>query len=302
MISDKYNFQIENCEIYQNINLKKYTTYQLEIFGDIAIVQSLEALKSLVFNLKKMNYNYRVIGWGANQVILKSEGVLFIKLKFPVTLDMNMEHSLYDLPASFPLTNLVTHAKKFNLKNWQLLAGIPASLGGAIYMNAGTSLGEISTLLNSVTVLRNTGVIETIKKNELKFSYRKNHFIFDGDIIISAILEHQGSDPKVKEEIDYYLNLRKVSQPLTEKTCGCVFKNISQTTRAGQIIDMCGLKGFTEGNFQISHMHANFVVNKGNGNGEEFLVFIKKIQEIVFQKTGHSLELEVDVFPPIKIK
>src|SRR5690606_27919496 len=106
------------------------------------------------------------------------------------------------------------------LIGWEVFSGIPASLGGAIFMNAGTGLGEICEIVDSVRVMDREANIREVTKNNLKFSYRHNHFIEPGEIIISAKLINKGLDEKIGEKIKDYLDFRKNTQPLNTKSCG----------------------------------------------------------------------------------
>src|SRR5690606_29254434 len=148
----------EDVQLLLHTNLKKYTTYKLEVVGDIAFCKSIPALKSLIVLLNKHNYAYNMVGWGANQVLANTKDVLFIKLDFPApTAELSQAREKYYLPASTPLNVLTSHAQKFGIKGWEVFTGIPAALGGAIYMNAGTGLGGICQVVESVEILTPTG-------------------------------------------------------------------------------------------------------------------------------------------------
>lgn len=289
--------EIKDCNLYENCNLEKYTTIRLKKVGSIAIVESISALKILIKKLKDGNIAFHIVGWGANQIIHNTENTLFIKLKFNFNREIfSSVKSEYELPASMALNILTSHAQKFGLKGWEVFTGIPASLGGAVYMNAGTNLGEIGDLVRSVKILTSKGDIreEFISKNS--FSYRKNHFVKKDEIILSVVLFHNGIDSKIKEKIKNYMEMRKKAQPLATKNCGCVFKNYDDNHRAGQFIDVCGLKGLTLTGLRVSHLHANFIENFNEATTDDFLTLSDTIQYSLELFSGARFELEAKVY------
>ena len=285
-----------DIEIYENVSLQKYTTIKLEVIGSIAIVKSITALKQLLVEIQKKQLKYHLIGWGANQIIHNTQSTLFIKLDFPFDRNYFSEvKTKYVLPASIPLNLLTSHAQKFGLKGWEVFTGIPATLGGAIFMNAGTALGEIGNLVESVLILR-SGELKRIQINSKSFSYRKNNFLQDNDVIVEATLVHQGLDEKIKKKINDYLDYRKKTQPLNTKNCGCVFKNFDSEHKAGQFIDLVGLKGFELNGIGISLVHGNFIENSQNGSTHDFLDLIDSIQYELELFTGIKFELEAKIY------
>lgn len=290
-------FKIDDLDCYSNVSLAKYTTIRLEAKGSIVIVKSIDALKSLVKVLKDHDCKYHLVGWGANQIILNSQETIFIKLNF--SFDRNYLKQVrdeYRLPASVSLNILTSHAQKFGLKGWEVFTGIPASVAGAVFMNAGTGLGEIGELVKEVTILRNNLSIETLNKDQLEFSYRKNHFVNDGDIIVEVVLTHQGIDSQISQKIKDYLTFRKSSQPITTKNCGCVFKNFDSNHRAGHFIDLLGLKGLTLNGLTVSHMHGNFIENQQDATSTDFCNLVALIQDELELQTGIRFELEAKVY------
>ena len=288
---------IDGIEIFENVNLEKYTTIKLGAIGTIAFAKTLEALKELITKLRNKKINYHVVGWGANQVLLNCDNTLFIKLDFEFDRELFKEvHPEYYFPASVPLNQLSSHATKFGLKGWEVFTGIPASFGGAIFMNAGTALGEIGDLIKSVDIMRTNGEVYTYKCNKDSFSYRKNNFVKDGEIIIGGVIEHKGTSPEISEKIKSYLEYRKSSQPLRTKNCGSVFKNVSNQYRAGVSIDTVGLKGFGVKNLMVSDMHANFIENKGNAKSDDFKSLTDSLKQELERYTGLAFELEVKIY------
>jgi UDP-N-acetylmuramate dehydrogenase len=286
---------IQNIEIKENVNLATLTTFKLQGLGNLIIVHDINSLVELVTCFKQNNIKYRMIGWGANQVLSSDLQEVLIKLEF--SFDSNyfdQIRSEYNIPASVGLNQLTSHALKFGLIGWEVLTGIPASLGGAIYMNAGTALGEISSILKSVTILKADGSIVEHLVDKNSFSYRKNYFVEVGDVIVSAKILNKGTDPEISKKINEYLSYRKSTQPLSTKNCGCVFKN-PKPYSAGALIDLMGLKGIGINGLKVSNKHANFMENDGKANAEDFHQLVKLINTEMMMNFGIEFELEVKV-------
>lgn len=283
-----------------NKDLKKFSTMRLDAIGDLITVTSKEGLKFAVSQLTKNNYQYRVLGWGANVLLPKESHVPYLQLDFKFDRSLlEMAQKEYVLPGSVSLATLTSHANKFGLKGWEVFTGIPATLGGAIFMNAGTNLGEIGSVVSEVKIITKNGEEKIIKINNQSFSYRHNHFVDEGDVIYEATLVHHGEDPAISKKIKEYLEMRTKTQPLKEWTCGCIFKNTKDEMndlvfRAGLFIDITGLKGLTVGNLRISPKHANFMENSGESSSEDVLNMIAMIQNELKLQTGVSFETEVE--------
>ena len=285
-----------DVEFLENENLTSYTTFKLNSLGDLLKVKSVEALKKVLPLLKNADHPYLVVGWGANQILPSQCSEMIIHLEFPV--DSNQLETLKDeyiLPASIGLNHLTAHAVKFGLKGWEVFTGIPASLGGAIYMNAGTNLGEIGKLVQRVQILTPEGIVREEEINDKSFSYRKNHFVRPGEIIIGAVLIHMGVDETIPKKIRDYLEYRKTSQPLTTKNCGCVFKNPLKELPAGKLIDLLQLKGVGIGDLRISTKHGNFMENSGKATWEQFQSLVELINFEMDHFYGIEFELEVKI-------
>jgi UDP-N-acetylmuramate dehydrogenase len=277
-------------------DLTGYTTMRLASRGDVAEVKSVEALKKLLPVLHKFNKPYLVVGWGANQILPAVCDKLIIHLNFEFDSSyLNEVRDEYVLPASLGINHLTSHAVKFGLKGWEVFTGIPASLGGAIYMNAGTNLGEIGTLIKRVSIVTPDGLLREEEIHSGSFSYRHNHFLNDGEVIVGAVMVHKGIDPAISIKIKEYLEYRKKTQPLATKNCGCVFKNPHKELQAGRLIDLIGLKGFQVGGLRVSPKHANFIENTASSNWDQFESLVSVIKSNMDHFYGIEFELEVKI-------
>ena len=278
-------------------DLTKLSTMRLKAIGNLITVKSVEDLKQLLPALKDEKIGYRMLGWGANQLLPKESEIPYITLSLPFDKTyLDEVRELYELPASVSLSIMSSHAVKNGLKGWEVFTGIPASLGGAIFMNAGTNLGEICSIIKEVTLVTSTGELKVEIINKESFSYRKNHFVEIGDVIVGAKLVHLGQSPEITNQIKEYLALRNRTQPLKESTCGCIFKNYNKSSdicRAGMFIDIIGLKGFTHKDIQISPKHANFMVNLGDSNLDDISKTIDIVKKELMLQYGVEFETEV---------
>ncbi|MBA2403357.1 MAG: FAD-binding protein [Bdellovibrionales bacterium] len=287
---------LKDVEFLENENLTSYTTFKLNSVGDLLKVKTVEALQEVLPLLTSHQRSYLVVGWGANQILPAQCQDIIIHLEFSFDMEyFNTLRSEYVLPASLGLNHLTSHAVKFGLKGWEVFTGIPASLGGAIYMNAGTNLGEIGNLIKKVQLLTPAGIIREEVMTKESFSYRKNHFVKPGEVIIGAVISHLGTDEAIPQKIREYLEYRKKTQPLTTKNCGCVFKNPLKELPAGKLIDLLQLKGVGVNQLRISTKHGNFMENAGKANWDEFQSLVNLINFEMDHFYGIEFELEVKI-------
>ncbi len=293
---------IDNIEILLDEDLSKYSTLKLIAQGDVIIIKSKDALEKVVKSLFCEKIDYRILGFGSNQMLKEFSEVPYLKLQFPFEQEyLGIMRDEYTLPASIHLSKLSSHASKFCLKGWEVFTGVPATLGGAVFMNAGTGLGEIGPLVKSVKLISKEGIFKTINPDERSFSYRKNNFVEEGDIIYEVTLVHFGKDDQIAMTIKNYLRKRNETQPLKSQTCGCVFKNSNKelpdgklaTCRAGEFIDIIGLKGFCLDEVRISPLHANFMENRGSANYSNMVKAIDSIREELSLQFGVDFDTEV---------
>ena len=263
---------ISDLEISLDRDLSNKSTMRLKARGDLITIKSKEALAKVLIVLNKNKKPYKVLGWGSNLLLKPTSDEVYLELDFPFDKSVLAKPSdSYILPASTPLNILTAHAIKFGLKGFESFTGIPASLGGAVFMNAGTGLGEIGSIVRKVKIMDASGNerVENITKDS--FSYRKNTFLKPGEVIFEVELFHLGIDSNISKVIRDYLDYRTQTQPLDAKTCGCAFKNDhrfykDKTCQAGKYIDLVGLKGFTVNGIRVSQKHGNFLENIGNGD------------------------------------
>ncbi|MFG1505477.1 UDP-N-acetylmuramate dehydrogenase [Halobacteriovorax sp. ZH5_bin.2] len=290
---------IPNIEIEIDKDLSKYSTMRLQSKGDFISVKDLDGLKEVARTLTENNLNYMVLGLGANQLLNERIEHPIINLDFDYDRRiLNQYRESYILPASVKLSSLTSHAYKFGNMRWEVITGIPATLGGAVFMNAGTGLGWISEIINRVWYIDKEGNEYLHEATESSFSYRQNNFLKPGDIVYQVELVSKGQDENLGEKIRNYLLMRNKSQPLKEKTCGSVFKNIvgdKRTCTAGQFIDILNLKGLQVGDVRVSNLHGNFMENFDKATARDVKELIKIVQEELYLNYGLKFEPEVRI-------
>ncbi|MBT3234996.1 MAG: FAD-binding protein [Bdellovibrionales bacterium] len=288
---------ITDVEFGEQVDLTSYSTFKLKARGDLLIVKSLPALQKSVEALTKHQTPYTVLGLGANQIIKSQPDSLYLKLELPLASDILAKcQSSYLLPASILLNQLTSHAIKYGLKGWEVFTGIPATLGGAVCMNAGTSLGEIASLVKKVYIVKSSGELYELEVKPEHFEYRSNLFLSQGDVIYAVEMIHNGEDAKISDLIKEYLQNRRASQPLDKRTCGCIFKNYiveEKTCRAGHYIDIVGLKGLTFDGMRVSPVHGNFFENVDGATDRDVMALINMVRDELKLQFGVEFEKEV---------
>ncbi len=193
--------------------------------------------------------------------------------------------------AGLKLTVLLRRAAAAGWPGLELFAGIPGTVGGAVRMNAGQRLGEVSDILHSVDVVLVDGTHATLAAAELSMSYR-TALLPEGAVIASATLALHGDVAASQRHIAKHLAYRAATQPLDQRTCGSTFRNPPGDS-AGRLIEAAGLKGFRIGDALVSPKHANFVVNAGAASAADLLAVIEHMERVVLEVHGVKLVREV---------
>jgi UDP-N-acetylmuramate dehydrogenase len=268
-----------------------------------------DELAALVTGLADRAIPYHVVGGGTNLIVTEtgiSGVVICLKpgLSEIIIENTGATQARVTVMAGTSLRLLCSHVIQKGLKGMNFALGIPGTVGGAIRMNAGTALGWISDVLESVSVLYPDGLRETICRKALNFSYRKlmlpqitrGNFSSNETIITSGSFSLvRASSTELKLEARDILINRKRRQPTTLPSAGCVFKNPLTGKTAGELIDLCGLKGRKMGGAEISVKHANFIVNTGSATAADILTLLDSVRQTVFDRYQVNLEPEVIV-------
>ena len=198
-------------------------------------------------------------------------------------------------PAGLPLVALCTAALQAGLTGLEFAYGIPGTVGGAVYMNAGAYGGEMKDVLVSVRHLTAAGDIVETPASELDLGYRHSVFEENGDCVLSALVRLTPGDPgAIEAQMKDLMGRRRDKQPLDKPSAGSTFKRPAGAF-AGALIDQCGLRGYRRGGAAISEKHCGFVVNLGGATCADVLALCDDVRRIVQEKTGYVLEKEVRV-------
>lgn len=282
-------------KVHENVSLKNYTTYKLNEIASILIeVDKVKNLKKLLKYINENNIKFKIIGNGSNLIFTKDFDGILIKLKDFDSLEIR--NTKIKVGASYPLIKLSLKASNLGLTGLEFASGIPATIGGAIYMNAGAYKSDMGYVVSEVEVLTPDYEIKTLYNRELNFHYRDSFFQHNSGYVIlgcTIILKH-GKKSEIMNLIEDRRKRRLMTQPLEYPSAGSVFRNPPDDF-AGRLIEEIGYKGKSIGGATVSDKHANFIINKGNAKGSDIEKLIKEIKEEVKEKYGVDLKVEQEI-------
>lgn len=272
--------------------MKKHTSLCVGGNSDYYVeVNTLCSLNQLVSLAKKHRVCYKVLGFGSN-VLVSDKGYNGLIISIKKINDIFYKRDYIQAMAGASLDSLIRFNREHDLSGLEALSGIPASVGGAIVMNAGAFGRSISDSLVEVHTLCN-GKIKKYHKTDCKFSYRTSRFLNSREIIICGLFDFEKSNREaITEREKTYLDIRKTKQP-QGRTCGSVFKN-PYPYYAGELIERAGLKGFSIGGATVSEKHANFITVSTNTTASDVHKVISYIKDKIQKDFGISLEEEVE--------
>lgn len=274
--------------------LSRYTTFQIGGKADyLATPQNASQIAELIRLCRKHNIPFVVLGNGSN-VLVSDQG--YRGLVIHILSGMNKITILENritAQAGAQLIRVAYEAKDHSLTGLEFASGIPGTVGGAVYMNAGAYGGEMKQVVSSVKVLDMDGNIYDIEGKDMQFSYRHSIVEEKQLIILETVFELQkGVKTAIEEEIQRLSELRRAKQPLEYPSAGSTFKR-PEGYFAGKLIMDAGLRGASVGGAQVSEKHCGFVINKGNATAQDVMHLIALIQEEVHRQFGVWLETEV---------
>ena len=281
-------------KIIKNEPMKNHTSFKIGGTADeFCTVSSKEEIIELINYAKEKNMPYFVMGNGSN-ILVSDKGIRGVVIQISSNFsNYEISGSMINAESGVLLSTLAKAAQKNALSGMEFASGIPGTLGGAIYMNAGAYGGEMSSIVRSVTYLKN-GEIKKIGDG-FGFGYRKSIFADLGVVILEAELElKEGNPEEIKAKMEDYKTRRTEKQPLNMPSAGSVFKR-PEGYFAGKLIEDAGLKGFQVGGAKVSEKHSGFIVNAGGATANDVLSLIRHIQITVKEKFGVELETEVKI-------
>ena len=280
-------------KVIENINLKNYTTFKAGGIGRVLVIpEDVSKLIVLMNYINENNLKYKILGNGSNLVFSdKVYDMVFIKLDNLNKLEIKGNRVL--VGSGYNLTKLAYQVAKYDLTGLEFASGIPGSIGGAVFMNAGAYKSDMGYVVESVRVLTPNLEVKVLSNKDMNFHYRTS-FIQNnpGYICLDATLRlKKGKKEAILEVIKDRKQRRIESQPLEYPSAGSVFRN-PENDYAGRLIEELGYKGYRIGDAQVSLKHANFIVNVGHAKGDDIKKLISEIKDKVKEK--YNIELKVE--------
>jgi UDP-N-acetylmuramate dehydrogenase len=251
------------------------------------VVKALDLARSL-------GLPWMTLGLGSN-VLVKDAGFPGVVIKLSKGLDqLQMKGATAQVGAALPTPLLARRTADAGFVGAERFIGIPGSVGGGVYMNAGCHGAEFAEIVTEVTVVDGAGKVRTLSRKQISYKYRSSNL---GDVIVLEAKLGLGEEnpAKLKEIQSRLLRWRKAKTPFDQACAGSTFRNPSGAKTAGMLIEEAGLKGHTVGRVQVSPMHANYFVNTGGATAADVLKLIEHVRKAVLKKCSVALELEVQV-------
>ena len=311
--------KLPSANIKLNEPMKLHTSFKIGGPADFFITaNNIQEIREVVNIAKENNLPLKVVGNGTN-LLVKDNGFRGIILKtnlqeIKITKTKNKdeintkykingienstnckEEYIVNVQSGMALGKLSQILLKNEIGGFEFASGIPGTIGGAIKMNAGAYGGEFKDIVQDVTYLNKQNDIIVIQNFECDFSYRHSLFSNKDYIILGCNLKlYKDTKENIKNKLDENLQSRKEKQPIEYPSAGSTFKRGEDFITA-KLIDECGLKGYTIGGAQVSEKHAGFIINKNNATAEDVINLIKHVTEIVYEKTGKKINLEIEI-------
>lgn len=311
--------KLPSANIKLNEPMKLHTSFKIGGTADFFITAyNIQEIKEVVNIAKENNLPLKVVGNGTN-LLVKDNGFRGIILKInlqeiKITKTKNKdeintkykineienstnckEEYIVNVQSGMALGKLSQILLKNEIGGFEFASGIPGTIGGAIKMNAGAYGGEFKDIVQDVTYLNEQNDIVVIQNTQCDFSYRHSLFSNKDYIILGCNLKlYKDTKENIKNKLDENLQSRKEKQPIEYPSAGSTFKRGEDFITA-KLIDECGLKGYTIGGAQVSEKHAGFIINKNNATAEDVINLIKHVTEIVYEKTGKKINLEIEI-------
>ena len=277
-----------------NEPMKNHTTFKIGGPAQYYVTpESVTQIQEVVSLCRDMNIPLHVIGNGSN-ILVGDDGVDGVVLAlFNTFSDYEIKDNMITAQAGMSLIKLAVIALREGLTGLEFASGIPGSVGGAVYMNAGAYDGQMKDVVTSVTVLDEAGNIRILGRDELDMGYRTSAVAKNNMIVLQVVIELKyGDKEQIKARMNQLSELRKQKQPLEYPSAGSTFKR-PEGYFAGKLIADAGLKGYSIGGAAVSEKHAGFVVNMGGATAKDVVELTDYIKKRIIEQFGVTLELEI---------
>lgn len=274
--------------------MSRHTTFRIGGNADVFVnASSSEEIVSIISYCLEHHIPYMCMGNGSNMLV-SDNGIRGVVISIGSNMsEVQVVDNMIYSEAGALMSKIASAALGAELSGFETLSGIPGTVGGGIYMNAGAYGGEIKSVLKNVTFISKNNDIVTMDTDQLELGYRHSIFETNGGIIVKCCLElKKGNKNEISAAMKEYSKRRNEKQPLSMPSAGSTFKR-PEGHFAGKLIQDAGLMGFSIGGAQISTKHAGFIVNTGNATAADVLALIEHVRKTVFAQSGIMLEPEV---------
>lgn len=266
--------------------------------GLLVMPHEVISLKNLVIALKRNNIPFMVLGGGTN-LLVRDEGIekAVVSLRHFRRIEFLKEddaEAVCFVEAGVPLQKFVSLARDKGYSGMEGLVGIPGLIGGAIAGNAGSYGYEMKNIIETVTLMYSDSRLDTVKAEDLGFGYRTSNISADTIILSAVIRLKKDAKEDIEKRMDGFLKEKRERHPMSEPSAGCVFKN-PKGEHAGKLIQDAGCKGMRIGGAEVSTLHANYFINKGDATASDFMKLMDEVNRKVKEKFGIILEPEIKI-------
>ncbi|WP_035618599.1 UDP-N-acetylmuramate dehydrogenase [Lacticigenium naphthae] len=256
--------------------------------------RSKEEINEIVRWIHAEDYPLTVLG-NASNLIVRDGGIRGVVIILTEMDQIKVEEGKIVAQAGAALIEVSKRALDSHLTGLEFACGIPGSVGGAVYMNAGAYGGEVQSVIKTIEVITREGEVKQLKNKDLDFDYRHSILQESNDIVLEVTFElEEGNENEMKEKMDELTELRTAKQPLEYPSCGSVFKRPTGYF-TGKLIQEAGLQGFTWGGAQVSTKHAGFIVNVNAATATDYVNLIAHIKKVIWENNQVQLETEVKI-------
>lgn len=284
-------------KILLNEPLKNHTTMKIGGPADLFVEpKDIESIINAIKIIHEEGIPITPIGRGSNLLVL-DKGIRGVVLKLGEGLNhLEINGTEVRVGSGFSLVSLATTISKKGLSGFEFAGGIPGSVGGAVYMNAGAHGSDISKILEKAFIVFRDGSCEWLSNAEMKYSYRTSVLQKErpGIVVESVFQLKEGDKATIVNEMQKNKEYRRETQPYNYPCAGSIFRN-PLPNYAGNLVEKAGLKGYKIGGAKISELHGNFIVNTGSATADDVLALIKHIQNVILEKFGVEMKTEVEI-------
>ena len=276
-----------------DLDMSLYTSFKTGGKADLAVFpESSEELQSFVEAFDKNGIDFITLG-NCTNVLVSDEGIRGAVLFTSGLKGLSVEDNVITALSGSLMSETASFAARHSLSGMEALNGIPGSVGGGVYMNAGAYDGEVKNILVSVDAMDRQGNLKRYVAEDASLSYRHSIFSENGETIVRARFAlSEGEEKEIRSRMSDYNARRREKQPLEYPSAGSTFKR-PEGYYAGALIEQSGLKGVSVGGAMVSEKHAGFIINKGSATSADILNLIEHVRETVYQHFGVMLEPEI---------